>query len=131
MAEVKKHFRVIPVTGNPDTFFLLDSNAPTTKVVGGISFKNGRLCWAQRNWGNFDGSDRADEIAKAIYSAIESATAAAGSAATISTKVNRVPGAEYRSTYLVFPEHKVSITVSDGDTSHGGRQVTVDESISF
>lgn len=118
MAEVKKRFRVIPVAGNPDTFFLLDRDAPITEVVGGISFKNGRLYWVQRNWGRFDDSDRADEVAKALYSAIESATAATGSSATVSTKVNRIPGAEYRSTYFMFPRHKVSITVSDGDTSH-------------
>ncbi|WP_162350077.1 hypothetical protein [Pseudoxanthomonas gei] len=130
MTEVAARFRVIPVTGSPDMFFLSDKNAPSANVIGGISFKNGRLSWVQRNWGSFDGSARADEGAKALYSAIESATTATGSSASISTKINRVPGTEFRSTYFEFPGHKVSITVTDGDSTHGGKQVTVDESIS-
>jgi hypothetical protein len=131
MVEVAARFRAIPVTGTPDMFFLSDRDAPNAKVIGAISFKNGHLNWVQRNWGSFDGSARADEVAKALYSAIESATAATGSAASVSTKINRVPGTEFRSTYFDFPGHKVSITVTDGDSTHGGKQVTVDESISL
>ena len=131
MTAVASRFRVIPVTGKPDMFFLSERDAPNAKVIGGISFKNGRLSWVQRNWGSFDGSARADEVAKALYSAIESATTATGSSASVSTKINRVPGTEFRSTYFDFPGHKVSITVADGNSAHGGKQVTVDESISL
>jgi hypothetical protein len=131
MTEVGARFRVIPVTGSPDMFFLSDKDAANANVIGGISFKDGRLTWVQRNWGSFDGSARADEVAKALYSAIESATTATGSSAIVSTKINRVPGTEFRSTYFQFPGHKVSITVTDGDSTNGGKQVTVDESISL
>lgn len=126
MAEVRTHFRVIPVTGKPDMFFLAASNAPA-KVIGGISFKDGRLTWVQRNWGSFDDTARADEVARALYSAIESATAATGARASITTKVDRVPGTEFRSTYFQFPGRKVALLSTDGDN----KQVTVDESISL
>ncbi len=130
MTEVGERFRVISVTGNPDMFFLAERDAPNNNVIGGISFSKGRLNWVQRNWGSFDGSARADDVAKALHSAIESATAATGSSAIVSTKINRVPGTEFRSTYFQFPGRKVSFTVADGDSTNGGKQVTVDESIS-
>lgn len=131
MAAVKGKFTVIPVTGNPDEFFLSSGSPPDAKVVGGVAFKEGRLSWIQRNWGTFSGPSAAIDVAKAIQSALSSATSASGSRATITTEERHVPGTDFRSTYFQFPGHKVTVLVADSTDPDYGRQVTVDESISL
>ena len=69
------------------------------------------------------------EASKALFSAIESATAASGAAATITTKVHRVPGGEFKTVHFEFGNRKVTFTTTEGDASVGGAQVSVDESI--
>ena len=131
LSEAQTRFTLVPVSGNPDMFFLSTGNPPNAQIVGGIAFKDGRLSWVQRNWGNFSGPTSAIDVAKAVQSALSSAASASGSQATITTEEKRVPGTDFRSTYFQFPRHKVSITVADSNDPQYGRQVTVDESISL
>ncbi|QSX77807.1 hypothetical protein [Agrilutibacter solisilvae] len=131
LAEAQTRFALVPVGGNPDMIFLSSGEPPNAKIVGGIAFKDGRLSWVQRNWGNFTGSTAAIDVAKAVQSALSSAASASGSRATITTEEKQVPGTDFRSTYFQFPGHKVSITVADSNDTSYGQQVTVDESISL
>lgn len=129
MQEVRTRFHVVPLQGNPDMYFLSETKPPNVRILGAIRFANGRLVWAQRNWGKFEGKVTSTEVSKTMFAAIESATAEAGTSATVSTKVQRIPGAEFRSIYFDFPGRKVTITSTDGDASHGEKQVSIEESI--
>jgi hypothetical protein len=131
VAEAQSKFTLVPVSGNPDMFFLSTGNPPNAKILGGIAFKDGRLSWVQRNWGSFSGPTTAVDLAKAVQSALSSAVSASGSSATITTENKQVPGTDFRSTYFEFPGHKVSISVADSTDQDYACQVTVDESISL
>jgi hypothetical protein len=131
MQEVRARFHVVPLQGSSETFFLSETKPPNIRVLGSIRFANGRLSWVQRNWGQFEGKVNSTEVSKTLFAAIESATAEAGASATVSTKVQRVPGAEFRSIYFEFPGRKITVTSTDGDASHGGKQVSIEESIAL
>lgn len=130
MKQAEATFHVVSVSGQSDMFFLSESKPPNVEVIGGISFKNGRLTWIQRTWGNFHGEAKAADIAKAIFAAIESATVASGSDATITTALQRVPGLEFRTINYQFPGRKVTVTTTEGDSRRGGSQVSIEESVS-
>src|SRR5690606_2933230 len=118
------NFHVVSVSGQVDMFFLSESKPPNVQVIGGISFRNGRLSWIQRTWGNFDGDNNAADIAKAIFAALESATVASGSEATITTTLQRVPGLEFRTINYQFPGRKVTVTTTEDASRRGGSQVS-------
>jgi len=129
MNEIKARYFVVTVSGKPSTFFLSDGKPPNVKVIGGVEFENGKLRWIQRNWGSFAGKGSSLVASKALFSAIESATSSSGAAATITTKVHRVPGGEFKTVYFDFPNRKVTFTTTDGDASIGGQQISIDESV--
>ncbi len=129
MSEIKSRYFVVTVSGQPNTFFLSDGKPPNVKVIGGVGFENGKLRWIQRNWGSFAGKGNSLDASKALFSAIESATSISGAAAAITTKVQRVPGGEFKTVYFEFPNRKVTFSTTDGDASIGGQQVSIDESV--
>jgi hypothetical protein len=129
LADVNANFRVSSVTGQPTTFFLSSVDRANSPSIGSIAFTNGRLTWAQRTWGSYVASDSAADVSKALYSAIESASAASGSAAAVAVTTRRVPGITFVTTYFRFKDRTVTMLVSDGDAANGGRQVSVTESI--
>jgi hypothetical protein len=131
LAEAAQNFKLVPVPGNPNTFFLSQGAHPNSKLAGGIGFKEGRLYWIQRNWGSFSSADSAVDVAKALHSALASATEATRARPTVTTEQRQVPGTEFRSTYFQFPGHKVSMTVVESSDPAHGRQVTVGESVSL
>lgn len=129
LQEVRARFHVVPLQGSPDMYFLSETKPPNVRVLGAIRFSNRRLVWAQRNWGQFEGKVTSTDVSKTMFAAIESATAAAGTSATVSTKIQRIPGAEFKSIYFDFPGRKITITSTDGDASRGGKQISIEESI--
>jgi hypothetical protein len=129
MKEIKSHFEVVNAPGQPNTFVLWEGKRPNLRAVGIVAFQNSRLNWAQRNWGSFEGKVDSIEVSKALFSAVESAAATSGASATISTKTRRVPGNDFRTIAFDFPGRKVTMTSSEGDATHGGKQVSIDESI--
>lgn len=129
MSEIKSKYFVVTVSGQPDMFFLSDGKPPNVKVIGGVRFDNGKLRWIQRNWGSFAGKGSSLDASKALISALESATSSSGVAATVTTRVHRVPDGEFRTVYFDFPNRKVTFATTDGDASIGGQQVSIDESV--
>jgi hypothetical protein len=129
MKEVSARFTVVPVSGQPNTFFLSEKKPPNVRVIGGIEFKEGKLTWIQRSWGNFIGLDSATDAAKAIYAALESASSASGTSATISTRVQRVPDIEFKTVTLDFGRRRVTISSTDATPNAGGKQMDVTESV--
>lgn len=130
MKELRAHFHVVTVTGSSNMFYLSESKPPNVSVIGGVSFENGRLAWIQRNWGSFAGKVNSVAVTKALFSAIDSAKAASGASAVVNTSVQRVPGAEFKSVYFVFPDRKITVSTTDGDAKYG-QQVRIEESISI
>jgi hypothetical protein len=129
MEQVNASFVVVPVSGQPSTFFLYENGKPNGRLLGGIAFTEGRLTWAQRNWGSFGAGTKSDEPAKALFSALESAIQATNSSAVVTVETQRVPGIEFKTTNFRFKGRTVTMIVSDGDAEHGGKQVSIDESI--
>lgn len=128
MKELHERFHVIPVTGK-NMFFVSESKPPNVHMIGGVSFENGRLSWIQRNWGSFSGQINPVAVSKALFSAIESARTSSGGSAAVSTSVQRIPGAEFKSIYFTFPSRKITVSTTDGDEKYG-QLVSIDESVS-
>jgi len=128
MKVVESRFHIVSAAGQPDMFFLSEAKPPNDRIVGAIAFENGRFNMVQRQWARFDGRVTSTEVTKAIFAALESATAVSGSAATLSTQVQRVPGVEFKSIHFDFPGRRVTILAVDTDAKH--QQVNITESIS-
>jgi hypothetical protein len=132
MKEVRSRFHVVSVKGDLNKFILYNANPPNNKVpLGSIAFENGRLAWIDRNWGFFEGKITSTEVMKALFAALESAIAAAGTAPKVSTEVNRGPGIEFKSIYFEFPGRKITVGSEDWDTKEGRQLLSIDESISL
>lgn len=129
MNEIRLRFEVVTVTGQPNTFFLLDGKPPNGNVIGGVSFENGRLTWIQRKWGSFDGMVSSIEVSKAFFAAVESASFASGAKATVSTSSQRVPGMEFKTVNIDFLGRRITVLTTEAETSKGGLQVSIDESV--
>ncbi len=126
---VDAHFHVIAESENPNNLLLLDSGPPVGDILGGVGFENGRISWIQKTWGSFTGKDNAVEVADALFSALESATNASGTTATINNTVRRIPGREFKSTDFVFHNRKVNLMTTSGNSKSSGRQIVITESI--
>lgn len=130
MKAIKPYFEVVSVSGQPNKFFLYEGKRPNLRLAGGVEFHNGRLSWAQRTWGNFEGKADSVKVSKALYSAIESAATASGFSAVVTTKNQRVPGIEFNTVTFDFPSRRVTMTTSEAETNQqGGKQVGIEESI--
>lgn len=121
---IEQNFKVISV-GTPNDLVLVDPK--TSQTAGTISFKNGRVSYLGRSWGNFYGPNSAVDSASALTSALESATAESGSTAIIRVETTRQPNAEFRVTHFNFSGRKISHIVSKSQL--GGEQVAIDESV--
>lgn len=129
MRELRSRFEIIPVTAQAETFFVFEHKAPKSEAIGGVGFRNGRLSWIQRCWGSFQGRVDSVAVSKAVFAALESAATSSGGAAVVSTKIQRVPGVEFRTITFEFPSHRVTVLTSEGDSEHGGDQVEIEESV--
>ena len=129
MNEAQSRFTIVPLTGNPDTVFFSDRKAPNINVIGGVTFANGKLVSAQRNWGSFNGKVSPIEIHKALFAALEHATAQSGTQAVVTTSLQRIPGTEFKSIYFEFPGRRVYLSASDADPAQGGKSVSIEEAV--
>jgi hypothetical protein len=103
---------------------------PNSKLLGTISFYQGKLTWVGRQWGDFNMSHNPMEYSSALFAAIEGAAAASGSTATITTKISRVPSGEIKQIDFVFSDRKITTMMSDGRDQQLGKSVGITESIS-
>jgi len=129
MKLISARFSVVTVADKPGTYFLYPLQPSKRGVEGGIAFRDGKLVWAQKVWGSYSGASSASDSAKAVFAAIESATAASGKTASVSTTVQRVPDIEFKTVTLDFGRRKVVISSVDATPKEGGKQVSVTESV--
>lgn len=129
MDELRSRYHIVNVSGQPETFFVSDGKPPNIKVIGSVSFENGRLSWIQRKWGHFSGKVSATDVSKALFAAVEGAAKASAGAVVVTTDVRRVPGGEFKTIYFQFADRRIIFSTTDGDASLGGQQVNIDESV--
>ncbi len=103
---------------------------PNSKLLGMVTFREGKLVWISRRWGDFNTANNSMEYASALFAALEGAAAASGSTATITTKVSRVPSGEIKQIDFVFSDRKITTLISDGPAQGLGKQAGIDESVS-
>ena len=99
----------------------------SSKLLGIVTFSEGKLKWASRNWGMFNFSDSSVVYANTLFAVIEAATTASGSTAVISTKITRAPDLEVKNINFVFADRKISVLISE-DKNYG-RQANISEII--
>ena len=131
LKKLRANLHILPVSGNDNQFFLSDAKPPNVSFIGYVFFENNKLSLIQRNWGSYSGKTESVEITKTLFSAIENAKVASGTAVIVSTSVQRTPGAEFKSIHFDFPGRRISIMSADSsDSTKYADQVSIDESIS-
>jgi hypothetical protein len=128
MRDAGSRYKVLTVSNNSDEFFLVDAQNNGV-ILGRVVFSGGKLVEVTRKWGSFDSTASNTDIGKALFGAIESAAANTDARAVVRTRVNRVPGAEWKSVFLEFPGRTITVTTTDADAASGGKSVDIDESI--
>ena len=119
--DVKSH----PNLGDLHSIF--KENKPPFTGIGNVSFHEGKLTWASRQWADSK-TVTASDYASTLFAAIESATLQSGSAATVRTTITRNPEMEIKQIEFVFSDRKISTLISD-DRTHG-KSVSIQETIS-
>jgi hypothetical protein len=128
LSSLQANFTVSPNCSDTAACLVFEGPQSTGTYVGSITFKDGRLVGASRNWGDF--KDRANPVlvTKALLAALESAAAVSGSRASISSSLTRVPGADMVTLQFTFPGRRVFVSTTDGDSKYG-QQVSISEHI--
>jgi len=119
MEELRSRFHLVRVSGAKSMFFVSEDKTDKARPIGSLAFENGQISWIERNWGVFSGRISPVEVTKALLSAIESAKTSSGSSVVINTSVKRSHGAEFKSVHFVFPDRKVIVVTTNGDTERG------------
>jgi len=119
MEDLRSHFHIVRVPGAKSMFFVSQDKDDRTRPIVSLAFENGRVSWIERNWGTFSGRISPVEVTKALLSAIESAKTSSGSSVVINTSVKNSHGAEFKSVHFVFPDRKVIVITTNGDTERG------------
>ena len=119
MEDLRSHFHIVRVPGAKSMFFVSQDKADRARPIASLAFENGRVSWIERNWGTFSGRISPVEVTKALLSAMESAKASSGSSVVINTSVKNSHGAEFKSVHFVFPDRKVIVVTTNGDTKRG------------
>ena len=129
LAELKERYSVLVRSAETETYFVTEGEPSNPREIGEVAFRDGRLRLVQRRWGTFSGKVNSVDVSAALFSALESASNAAGGAAVISTRVLRVPGTEVQTVYFEFPGRKVTMASNNGNPALGGLRVSIDESV--
>lgn len=102
-------------------------NKPPFISIGSVSFYEGKLSWASRQWADSKTVTSSD-YASTLFAAIESATLQSGSTATVRTTITRNPQMEIKQIEFVFSDRKISTLISDDRTY--GKSAGIQEIIS-
>ena len=103
---------------------------PNFKLQGTLTFREGKVTWVSRTWGNFNMTNNSMEYASTLFAALEGAAAASGTTATITTKISRGPSGEIKQIDFVFSDRKITTLITDGRDQELGKQASITESIS-
>lgn len=125
---LQAHFTVSPNCSDTASCLVFKGSQSSGTHVGSVTFKDGRLVAASRQWGDFKDSVNPVLVTKALLAALESAQAASGSSAQIASSVTKVPGAELTSLQFTFPGRKVSVLTTNGNSKFW-QQVSISEFI--
>lgn len=110
-----------------DMYSIFIGDKPPFKNVGLITFHDGKLNWASRDWAD-SRTVAASDYASTLFAVIESATVRSGALVTVRTNITRNPEMEIKQIEFVFADRKISTIISD-DRNYG-KSVGIQEIIS-
>jgi len=93
------------------------SDASPTNLVGLVSFRDGKVVWASRQWGSFEGSE-AQQLARSLAGLISNLNDEGKRAAVVEAHTRVAPGHEFQTIRLTFGKKRVMVHISrsrDGD----------------
>lgn len=129
LQELRASYNLIDVKERPETVFISTGKPPNVQVIGGVEFFGEKVVWIQRNWGAFSGKTGSAEASKALFAAIENASAASGSTAVVTTRTQRVPGMEFKTMSFIFTGRKIVVSITDISPPQKEQLVSIEESI--
>jgi hypothetical protein len=122
-----QHYTVKSQPNLGEMHSIFKENKPPFTSIGYVSFREGKLTWASRQWADSK-TVTASDYASTLFAAVESATLKSGSTATVRTTITRNPEMEIKQIEFVFSDRKISTLISD-DRTHG-KSVGIQEIIS-
>ena len=128
LGSLQAYFTVSPNCSDTAACLVFEGPQSSGTYVGSVTFKDGRLVGASRQWGEFKDRVNPVLVTKALLAALESAGAASGSRASVSSSLTRVPGADIATLHFNFPGRRVSVLTTDGNSKYG-QQVSISEFI--
>ena len=128
LSALQANFTVSPNCSDTAACLVFEGPQSTGTYVGSVTFKDGRLVGASRQWGGFKDHANPVLVTKALLAALESAATASGSRADVSSSLTRVPGADMVTLQFTFPGRRVSVLTTDGNSKYG-QQVSISEFI--
>jgi hypothetical protein len=97
------------------------------ELIGTLTFKEGKLIGASRDWGNFQG-DQAIRLGKALFSVLSNANEDGKTVAIVTTQTIRIPKLSGQVIRIAFGEKNFSIDISEGDAL-GKPRVSIQENL--
>jgi len=112
-----------------DSYFVWEGTGSTAKLLGGVAFRNDRVSWVSRDWGQFYGTNIlkfATELQSALYNL---QTASRGPVVAYVSKPPGVPGLRITEIEFLSGQRKLTLRIVEGDEAKakGGECVSLQE----
>jgi hypothetical protein len=112
-----------------DGWIIVSKHGPPYDVIGTVSFKKNKLSWISKSWGSFK-DESAVEFANELYSALAQMKGYSQGAVKVNTAtVVAEPGLRVSEISFAVANRKVTILLTEGREDMGGRQVSIQESL--
>ncbi|MEJ7930995.1 hypothetical protein WG922_13550 [Ramlibacter sp. AN1015] len=131
MEEVRRRFTVVPLSSDPNGFFLADAPMPNGRFVGALGFKDGKLNYIERTWGLFGSTTDSIKVVDTLSAALESAAKNSGSKQAIqNVSRQRTPQVEWTTTSWAYPKGwTVTMTVQNNLPDPTDRTIEIKEGV--
>jgi hypothetical protein len=97
-----------------DGWIITEKKGSEFLPVGGIGFKDDKLTWLSRDWGNFDSRDSAIDLSLELFRVFSYLDAKGERIIHISTSTFPTPGMTFKSIEVQSTERKVTIGIVEG-----------------
>lgn len=121
--------RYVLTQSSTDSYFVWEGADSTAKLLGGVAFRNGRVSWVSRDWGQFYGTNIlkfATELQSALYNL---QTASGGPIVAYVSKPPGVPGLRITEIQFLSGQRKLTLAIVEGDEAKakGGECISLQE----
>jgi hypothetical protein len=113
-----------------DNWLIFSKDGPPYKLIGSVAFKNNQVSWIGKDWGSFH-EDAAVQFAKELYSVLNKMKDRSQGLVKVKAEVVVAePGLRVNEISFVSGNRKIAILVTEGQEDMGGKQVSIQESLS-